>query len=498
MLSHEPQTEYTASPLSDCFAFCRDLGIASTRKIASLWNPPGSRALSREVDALFAPFTEGERPGAVVLVAQNGRAIHKKAYGMADISRSVPLKPASVFDVGSISKPFTAFAIMLLAEEGKLHYDDRLARFFPEFAATAPGVTLRNLLHHTAGFPDYEDLLQRAGRIDANTSKAKKSPELTSPEVLDFLAHQKLRFAPGTQYEYSNSGYVLLGQVVAKVSGRGYANFLRDRIFRPLGMAHTLVCDESRPAIPGKAISYKRKRSKYRNADYTPLNLIYGDGNINSTVEDLMKLKQALYGYKLLSPSTLAEALTTGRLPDGTETGYGFGLCVRPALGLVRIAHGGIWQGFKSLFVSFPQQRLLIVLLANFSEFDHEGLALDIAKLYLGKEMAVPGAIQMDPRSLLSFAGTYDACKWLTCSSDVGQREIEPNEYYRIKLKSRKLTLQYPGGGTYELRPVAADEFVIIGREDTRVMFSRGVNRRVDGFSITNFMRQSARKRPRG
>jgi D-alanyl-D-alanine carboxypeptidase len=484
--------EAMAQSLRACFAGCRSAAVSAARKIAA-------SAISRKVDRLFEPLTKRARPGAVVLVARSGRIVHKKAYGMADIRHRLPLTPETVFDVGSISKPFTALAVMLLAEEGKLNFDDRLSRFFPDFRRNASAVTLRHLLQHTAGFPDYEELLQVSGRINANyprsTAGSPRGRELTSADVLRILARQKLRFAPGTEYEYSNSGYVLLGQVIAEVSGQSYAKFLDERIFRPLGMSRTVVRDEHRPSIPGRALSYKTRKTKYANVDYTPLNLIYGDGNINSTAQDLLSLDRVLHGNALVKPRTLAEARLPGKLPDGTETGYGFGWCLRPALGLPRIAHGGIWLGFKSLLVCFPRQQLVIILLANFAEFDREGMAFRIAKLYLGEDMTIPEPVHASAESLRSFVGVYDVCKWLKSRTEVSEDEIDPKAHFSVELRSRKLLMRHPNGDCWLLRPVAADQFLIKGNEDMRITFHRGTDRTVRGFSITNFLHQSAKKR---
>jgi D-alanyl-D-alanine carboxypeptidase len=454
--------------------------------------------LSRQVDTLFGPLAEENRPGAVVLVAREGKVLHKKAYGMADLSRRIPLTTASVFDLGSIGKSFTALAIMLLAQDGKLSYDDPLTRFFPEFATYASDVKIRHLLQHTAGLDDYEEILKNSGQLEGDYPRSASAPtsavEPTSSDVLGLLSKHKLRFLPGTKYEYSNSGYVLLGQVVAKASNQPYADFLQKRIFRPLKMTSTVVYNESRPLIPGRAVSYKRSGTGYVDIDYSPLNIVYGDGSINSNVDALLKFDQALYSSTLLKTASLAEAFRSGTLRDGTPTEYGFGWMVRPALGLPRIAHGGTWGGFRTRFVRYPRQRFVVILLGNFLEFDRENLAYQVAKIYLSDEIMLPKAVSIPSVALDALTGSYDACKWLKLGTQTCEGEIESREKYEVGNEGKGLWLRYPDGNIVTLLPLSKREFFISGREDTRVVFHEDQRQQVVGMSITNFVQQTAQR----
>jgi CubicO group peptidase (beta-lactamase class C family) len=253
-----------------------------------------SADVTAEVDALFARWNRSDTPGAEVLVIRNGRIVLNRDYGLANIESKRPISSRTVFELASITKQFTAVAIMMLAERGKLSYDDKLSTFFPEFPPYAQRITVRQLLNHTSGLPDYEALFVASGKVSPNWPRSIHDPpddyEPTARDALHLLEQQaKLRFEPGAKWEYSNSGYVVLGQIVEKVAGQTYRNFMREEIFKPLGMANSDVYDETRVEIQTRAASYSKDGTSYRNIDYTPVSLIYGEGNILSTLEDIYK-----------------------------------------------------------------------------------------------------------------------------------------------------------------------------------------------------------------
>jgi len=364
-------------------------GLASSRAQANPDAPPAPAAsLAEKVDRLMAPWSQGGTPGAALLVIREGQIVLKKGYGLANLESQKPITPDTAFLLGSVTKQFTAMAVMMLAERGKLKYDDPLSQFFPGFPPYARKITVRHLLHHTAGFPEYEDLFLEGGKLDKDYPRSAKTPrskfEPTSKDALALLAQVKApRFAPGEKHEYSNSGYVLLAQIIEKVSGQSFAQFLRQNIFQPLGMNRSLLYDETRPPVPNVATSYTLKDGVYRDIDYTPLNAIYGEDNIYSTLEDLYLWDQALYTEKLVKVATLQAAFTPGKLNDGQVIEYGFGWRVRKFLGIHAVGHGGSWVGFKTVILRFPEQHLTVVMLANVHLLDVGDLAFQISKLSL-------------------------------------------------------------------------------------------------------------------
>ena len=332
---------------------------------------------SARVDSIMTTLVDAVAPGAAVLVVQDGKVVHQKGYGLANVETKSPITTTSTFDLASVSKQFTAMAIMMLAERGKLAYDDPLTKFFPEFPAYAARITVRHLLNHTSGLPDYMGVFR--GR------PAGISSEPTSREAVTMLAQiPEPLFAPGEKYQYSNSGYVVLGQIVEKASGTTFPAFLKTNVFDPLGMSTTIVSDQIMAPSKNRAVSYRPAGSGFSNADYTPLNRIYGDGNVNTSVEDMYKWDQALYTDRLVKQSTLAEAFTSTKLNNGALSDYGFGWGIETWLGRRAVSHGGAWAGFRTYIMRFPEERFSIIVLSNAANFNPGAAARRIAGVYLG------------------------------------------------------------------------------------------------------------------
>ena len=250
---------------------------------------------------LQARVRDGE-PGLAVLVRQGGKTVFARGYGVRDLRSRRPIDPATGFRLASVTKPLTATAVMLLVKDGKLRYEDALTDVFPSFPAYGRGITIRHLLTHTSGLPDYEELMSAAEKGGARPWTTER--QIQDDEVLALLRGEtKGLFAPGTSWAYSNSGYVVLGLVVARVSGKPFGDFLRQRIFAPLEMDHTLAYEKGRNEVPDRAFGHARDGDGFREADQSPTSATLGDGGVYSSLEDLAKWDEALRVNELLSPA---------------------------------------------------------------------------------------------------------------------------------------------------------------------------------------------------
>jgi CubicO group peptidase (beta-lactamase class C family) len=333
---------------------------------------PASR--SAQIDTLLRALDGA--PGAAVVVVRDGKIVHRKGYGLADLETRAPVRADTPFYLASVSKQFTAMAIMLLAEQGKLSYDDPLQKFFPDFPAFGNGITLRHLLYHTSGIPDY-----------LNDRLVEDATDFTNARVLDLVEHLKeLKFPSGERYSYSNSGYILLAVTAARVSGQPFHQFMQEHVFGPLGMRHTRVYDESKPVIPGRARGYSRDGDAFKLDDYHLLTA--GDGGTFSTAEDLARWDRCLYTEKLVKAATLQQAFTRGKLNDGKKFDYGFGWSVGSFRGLRTVSHGGGLGGFRTFILRFPDQHFSVILLSNNGTFNSGVTSYQIAEIYLADRMA--------------------------------------------------------------------------------------------------------------
>lgn len=352
----------------------------------------------REIDGIFKNLIDDRSPGISVLVRANGRTSLERGYGVRDLRTHSVINSQTNFRLASCTKQFTAMAIMLLVHDGKLRYDERLTDMFPEFPDYGKPITIRNLLNHTSGLRDYEDLMEQRSAGEASWSETR---QIQDAEVLRLLeGQQQGKFAPGTRWSYSNSGYVVLGLVVAKASGKPFGDFLHERIFAPLKMNHTLAYVRGTNQVPNRAYGHSRKGKAFVETDQSATSATLGDGGVYSNLEDMAKWDDALAHHTLVSTAEMHPALTPVKLPDGSlprwasdsadanpqaspYVSYGFGWFLDPYQGHERMWHYGDTVGFKTVIERFGNGRLTVILLSNRSDLDTEALALRIATLYL-------------------------------------------------------------------------------------------------------------------
>lgn len=326
-----------------------------------------------QIDSLMSALAGRGQFSGSVLVAENGRVLYEHGFGTADLKNGIPFSPSTPCYLASLTKQFTAMAVMILAERHKLSLSDPLSNYFSGFSRLAAGVTIRHLLNHTSGIPDY-------------TRLGLEHPGLTNDSVMLALVRaDSLDFPAGTRYQYSNSGYVILAKIIEKVSGKSYREFLKRNIFDPLGMSSTAVYDETRPEIPGHAIGYGRF------GDLDDYNLLTcGEGGIYSSVDDLFKWDQALYTEKLVQAPALEEAFTKPLLQDGSASSYGFGWAIGEYDGQKTLSHAGRYGGFNTYIKRFTRDHATIIFLTNHGFRNMGAIGGALANILYGKPYDLP------------------------------------------------------------------------------------------------------------
>ena len=312
-------------------------------------------------------------PGLALLVSRGGQPIRTQGYGLANVELQVPVKPETIFQSGSVGKQFTATAVMMLVEEGKVGLEDPLTKYFPDAPATWKQVTVRELLSHTAGFTDYPK--------DFDLRK-----DYSEAELLKIVEGIPLAYAPGTSWSYSNLGYLTLGILIHKVTGEFYGDFLQERIFRPLEMRTTRIINEA-DIIPNRSAGYRLLKGELKNQEWvSPTLNTTADGSLYFSILDLAKWDAALYTEKFLKRSSLEQMWTVAKLNNGQPNSgsYGFAWFIRDKNGRHIIGHEGQWQGFETCILRHVDDKLTVVVLTNLGDAKPEGIADGVAELYLG------------------------------------------------------------------------------------------------------------------
>ena len=362
---------------------------------------PAEDPMIAKLDAIFAPFRGPKSPGVAVLVKRDGRAIFERGYGVRDLQTFATIDAQTNFRLASCTKQFTAMAIMLLVHDGKLRYEENLTEVFPEFPAYGKSISIRNLLNHTSGLQDYETLMEQEERgVGRHWTEEN---QIQDAEVLALLEKQNSTiFPPGTKWAYSNSGYVLLGAIVAKVSGESFGDFLHARVFAPLKMDQTLAYTKGNQEVANRAFGHTKEANGWTQTDQSSTSATLGDGGVYSSLRDLAKWDEALTRHVLLTENEMQPALTPVKLggrarpewppesdrPAGTPVSYGFGWFLDPYHGHPRMWHYGDTRGFHTYIERLAGdaaggKKLTIIVLCNRTDLDPENLASRIADICL-------------------------------------------------------------------------------------------------------------------
>ena len=374
-----------------------------------------------EIDALFTTWTNAT-PGCAVGVSAGGRIVLEKAFGMADLEHDVPNTPDTIFEAGSVSKQFTAMAVLLLARDGKLALDDPVRRYIPELPEDAAPITIRQMLQHTSGLRDW-------GSVEDTAGWPRGTRVYTHAHVLDIVARQsRLNFTPGTRWSYSNTGYNLAVILVSRVAGEPFAEFTRRRIFEPLGMTRTSWRDDFTRVVKGRAIAYAASDSGYKTD--MPFENIHGNGGLLTTVGDLLRWNRNFLEPRVGDAALLQEAQTPGRLSSGQQHGYAFGLRLDRYKGLQEIRHSGTTASYRAYLSRFPDAQVSVALLCNAGDSMPRETLRAVADLYLAdalKPEPDPPPVEISDAQLDLLVGVY--------------RDVERGDVVRIERDGHALRL---------------------------------------------------------
>jgi len=421
---------------------------------------PRATSLDGRVDQLFAPLDQPSSPGAVIGVVKNGELILKKGYGSANLEYDIPNTPSTVFHMASVSKQFTAFSIALLDEQGILSVSDDVRKYIPEVPDFGKTITLEHLIHHTSGLRDQWNLLAMAGwRLD---------DVITREQILKLVARQKeLNFDPGDEFLYCNTGYTLLAEIVARVSGISFAEWTDKHIFEPLGMDQTLFYDDHEKIVINRAYSYKQASAAYKKSVLSYANV--GATSLFTTVEDMQKWVNNFTEMNVGNPAVMDLMNKRGILNNGDSLDYAYGQGIGQYKGLKTISHGGSDAGYRTFLVRFPEQQYSFIVLSNMASANTYRMSMDMADIYLADllvsantEQEVKGedntdTIRIREEILKEYCGRY---------------EIIPGLILNVELNEGVLIGEVAGQPSTPFTPRSETEF-FVALADAVIVFQR-------------------------
>jgi len=404
-----------------------------------------SEGVAAQVDKIFAQFDKPNSPGCALAVIKDGQIVYKRGYGMADLDHDIPIKPDTVFHVASVSKQFTAMAILLLAKQGELSLDDRVQKYITELREFDQPITIRHLLSHTSGLRDQWNLLMMSGtRLGEDVVR--------DEDILDLVSRMKeLNFKPGEQHLYCNTGYTLLAFIVKRVSGQSLREFADANIFKPLGMTRTFFRDDHAVVVKQQAYAYNSGPNGAFKLSVPNYDTV-GASSLLTTVEDLARWEQNFYDKRVGGDWAIEQMQIRGTLNDGQQISYARGLAIGDYKGLKIVEHSGGDAGYRSHLMRFPDQRFSVACLCNYGGANPGLLARRVADVYLASALApepakpapVTAAVKLTEQEMKSKVGAY----WYATAEELG----------RVSLDDGKLRLSATGFNA-ELVPLEANRF---------------------------------------
>jgi len=380
-----------------------------------------------KIDQVFADYAKPDSPGCSLAVYRNGAIAYARGYGMASLELGVPITPQTVFDIGSTSKQFTAFSILLLQQRGKLSAENDIRTFLPEISDYGKRITLHHLMTHTSGMRDYTGLFDLAGVPEQNLTN--------DQDALDLIVRQKaLNFAPGEEWDYSNTGFFLLSQVVKRVTGKTLRDFDQENIFTPLGMSSTQIFNDHAQIIPHRATGYRYdEETKSFGVEMSNFEQT-GDGSVQTSVEDLLRWDENFYTAKIGGADLIGQMQVVGTLNNGKEHGYAAGLMIATYREQPTVRHGGAWAGYRAELLRFPKQHTSVAVLCNVAQSAPSVRADHVADIVLANVLALTPAVTAKKEA-------PEAVSPDTLQRYVGVYKNDNDTYQRVELKGGKLTL---------------------------------------------------------
>ncbi len=410
-----------------------------------------SQKLENQLDALMVKQYRPDGPGAVALVVKDGKILYRKAFGMANLELDVEMKPESVFRIGSITKQFTAVAILKLRDQGKLSLDDELTKYIKDYPTDGNTVTIKHLLTHTSGVKSYTSMPE----FDVDIRKKDFAPL----DFINFFKDQPLDFKPGEEWRYSNSGYFILGYIIEVASGMKYEEYITKTFFETLGMTSSYYGSPNR-IIKNRTNGYGKRNGNLINTDYLSMTTPYAAGALLSTVDDLYKWSKAIMDNEIVSETSKEEAHSTYVLNNGEKTGYGYGWSIGNIQGSQLISHGGGINGFLTSSMFLPEEKVFVAILGN-SDFKFPGqIARKMAAIAIGKPYDW-NSIPVAEDKLKSYEAVYEAKK---------------DKQLIITFKKGKLFALRTGGSKQEIVPYATNKFFFVNNKTETLHFSTGTN----------------------